>query len=64
MSARSDGRSFETVVVPEQQAQPRAWLSFKRASVYKQNDGVIVVIDWTPAVLRNRELHGALQEDS
>ena len=36
MSARSDGRSFETVVVPERQAQPRAWLSFKRASVYKR----------------------------
>ncbi|WP_433965892.1 hypothetical protein [Tunturiibacter gelidiferens] len=51
--------SFETVVVPEQQAQPRAWLSFKRANVYKQNDGVVVVIDWTPAALRNRELHGA-----
>lgn len=56
--------SFETVVVPEQQAQPRAWLSFKRASVYKQNDGVVVVIDWTPMALRNRELHGALQENS
>ena len=51
--------SFETVVAPEQQEQPRAWLSFKRASVYKQNDGVVVVIDCTPAVLRNRELQGA-----
>jgi hypothetical protein len=47
--------SFETVVVPEQKVQPRAWLSFKRASVYQQNDGVVVVIDWTPAALRNRE---------
>jgi hypothetical protein len=56
--------SFETVVVPEQQAQPRAWLSFKRASVYKQNDGVVVVIDWTPAPLRNGELHRALQANS
>jgi hypothetical protein len=56
--------SFETVVVPEQQAQPGAWLSFKRASVYQQNDGVVVVIDWTTAALRNRELHGALQENS
>jgi hypothetical protein len=48
--------SFETVVLPEQQAQPQAWLSLKRASVYTQNDGVVVVIDWTPAALRNREL--------
>jgi hypothetical protein len=56
--------SFETVVVPEQQAQPRAWLSFKRASVYRQNDGVVVVIDWTPAALRNRELQRVLQENS
>jgi hypothetical protein len=48
--------SFETVVMPEQQAQPRAWLSFKKASVYKQNDGVVVLIDWTPAALRNWEL--------
>jgi hypothetical protein len=48
--------SFETVVAPEQEVQPRAWLSFKRASVYKQKDGVVVVIDWTPAALRNREL--------
>jgi hypothetical protein len=56
--------SFETVVVPEQKVQPRAWLSFKRASVYKQNDGIVVVIDWTPAVLRNWELQRALQENS
>jgi hypothetical protein len=55
--------SFETVVIPDQHAQPRAWLSFSRASVYKQNDGVVVVIDWTPAVLRNQELHRALQEN-
>ena len=48
--------SFETVVVPEQKVQPRAWLSFRRASVYKQKDGVVVVIDWTPPALRNREL--------
>ena len=47
--------TFETVVVPEQKVQPRAWLSFKRASVYKQKDGVIVVIDWATASLRNRE---------
>jgi hypothetical protein len=51
--------SFETVVVPEQKVQPCAWLSFKKASVYKQKGGVVVVIDWTPAALRNRELHGA-----
>ena len=51
--------SFETVVASEQQEQPRIWLSFKRASVSKQNDGVVVVIDWTPAALRNRELQGA-----
>ena len=56
--------SFETVVGPEQKVQPRAWLSFKRASVYKQNDGIVVVIDWTPAVLRNQELQRALQENS
>jgi hypothetical protein len=56
--------SFETVVVSEQRAEPRAWLSFKRASVYKQNDGVVVVIDWTPAATRNRELIGALQGNS
>jgi hypothetical protein len=56
--------SFETVVVSEQQAQPRAWLSFKRASVYKQNDGVVVVIDWTPAVLRHRELQETLTANS
>ena len=55
--------SFETVVVPEQKVQPRVWLSFKRASVYKQNDGIVVVIDWTPAVLRNQELQRALQEN-
>src|SRR5271170_597580 len=53
--------SFETVVVPEQKVQPRAWLSFKKASAYKQKDGIIVVIDWTTASLRNRELYGALQ---
>jgi hypothetical protein len=47
--------SFETVVVSEQKVQPRAWLSFKKASVYKQNDGVVVVTDWTPATLPNRE---------
>ena len=52
--------SFETVVVPEQHVQPRAWLSFRRASVYKQNDGVVVVIDWTPVVLRNQELQEIL----
>jgi hypothetical protein len=56
--------SFETVVMPEQRVQPRAWLSFKKASVYRQKDGVIVVIDWTTASLRNRELHGALRENS
>jgi hypothetical protein len=56
--------SFETVVVPEQQLQPRAWLPFKRASVYKQNDGVVVVIDWTPAALRNQELQRALRKNS
>ena len=56
--------SFETVVVPDQHVQPRAWLSFKRANVYKQNDGVVVVIDWTPAVLRDHELRRALQENS
>ena len=54
--------SFETVVVPEQKVQPRAWLSFKRASVYKQSDGVVVVIDWTPAGVRNQKLQRALQE--
>jgi hypothetical protein len=54
--------SFETVVVPDQRVQPRAWLSFKKASVYKQNDGVVVVIDWTPAVLRNQKLQEALAE--
>jgi hypothetical protein len=48
--------SFETVVMPEQKVQPRAWLSFKRASVYRQKNGVVVVIDWTPAALRTREL--------
>jgi hypothetical protein len=48
--------SFETVVIPEQKMEPRAWLSFKRASVYKQRDGVVVVIDWTPAAARNRVL--------
>jgi hypothetical protein len=48
--------SFETVVVPEQEAQSRAWLSFKRASVYRQKDGVVIVIDWTPTALRKREL--------
>jgi hypothetical protein len=48
--------SFETVVTPEQKLEPRAWLSFKRASVYKQRDGVVVVIDWTPAASRNRVL--------
>ena len=48
--------SFETVVVPEQKVQPRAWLSFKRASVYRQKDGVVVVIDRTPAALRNQEV--------
>jgi hypothetical protein len=48
--------SFETVVVPEQEVQPRAWLSFKRASVYRQKDGVVIVIDWTPTALRKREL--------
>jgi len=53
--------SFETVVVPEQKVQPRAWLSFKEASVYKQKDEIIVVIDWATASLRNRELYGALQ---
>jgi len=31
-------------VAPEQKVQPRAWLPFKKASVYKQKDGVIVVI--------------------
>jgi hypothetical protein len=56
--------SFETVVVPEQKVQPRAWLSFKRASVYKQNDGIVVVIDWTPVALRNWELQRALQKNS
>ena len=56
--------SFETVVVPEQKVQPRAWLSFKKASVYKQSDGVVVVIDWTPAAVRNRKLQQALQEYS
>ena len=48
--------SFETVVMPEQKVQPRAWLSFKKASVYRQKNGVVVVIDWTPAALRTREL--------
>ena len=48
--------SFETIVVPEQKVQPRAWLSFKKASVNRQKDGVVVVIDWTPPALRNREL--------
>lgn len=56
--------SFETIVVPEQRVQPWAWVSFKRASVYKQNDGVVIVIDWTPAALRNWELQRALQENS
>jgi hypothetical protein len=46
--------SFETVVAPEQKVEPRAWLSFKKASVYKQKDGVVVVIDWTTAALRNQ----------
>ena len=54
--------SFETVVVPEQNVQPRAWLSFKKASVFKQSDGVVVVIDWTPAAVRNQKLQRALQE--
>jgi hypothetical protein len=56
--------SFETVVMSEQQAQPRAWLSFQKASVYRQNDGVIVVIDWTPASLRNQELQETLTANS
>jgi hypothetical protein len=56
--------SFETVVVPDQHVQPRAWLSFRRASVYKQNDGVVVVIDWTPAALRNQELQETLAANS
>jgi hypothetical protein len=34
--------SFETAVVPEQKVQPRAWLSFKKASVYKQKDGLLL----------------------
>jgi hypothetical protein len=55
--------SFETVV-PEQKVQPRAWLSFKRASVYKQSDGIVVVIDWTPVALRNWESQRALQKNS
>lgn len=46
--------SFETVVASEQKVEPRAWLSFKKASVYKQKDGVVVVIDWTTAALRNQ----------
>jgi hypothetical protein len=33
---------LETVVVPEQKAPPRAWLSFERASVYRQKDGIVV----------------------
>jgi hypothetical protein len=46
--------SFETVVAPEQKIEPRAWLSFKKASVYRQKDGVVVVIDWTAAALRKQ----------
>ena len=56
--------SFETVAMPDQQVQPRAWLSFRRANVYQQNDGVVVVIDWTPAVLRHRELQDTLTANS
>jgi hypothetical protein len=45
--------NFETVVGREQKEEPLASLSFRKASVYRQRDGVVFVIDWTKADLRN-----------
>ena len=44
--------NFETVVAPEPKEEPLAWFSFRKASVYRQRDGVVFVIDWTHADLR------------
>jgi hypothetical protein len=46
--------SFETVLAPEQKEEPLAWLSFRKASVYRQRDGIVFVTDWTEEDLRNR----------
>jgi len=46
--------NFETVVAPEPKEEPLAWFSFRKASVYRQRDGVVFVIDWTHADLRSR----------
>lgn len=45
---------FETIVAPEQEVEPRAWLCFQSASVYEQLGGVITVSGCTTASLRDR----------
>jgi hypothetical protein len=46
--------NFETGVAREQKGGPLAWLSYRKASVYRQRDDVVFVIDWTEVDLRNR----------
>jgi hypothetical protein len=46
--------NFETVVAPEQKVEPPTWLFFRKASVYRQRDGVVVVIDCAEADLYSR----------
>jgi len=54
MSSSRYGWNFETVVAPEQKEEPLAWLSFRKASVYRQRDGIVFVTDWTEEDLRSR----------
>jgi hypothetical protein len=41
--------NFEAVVAPEQNEEPFAWLFFRKASVYRHRDGVVVVTDLAEA---------------
>jgi hypothetical protein len=46
--------NFETIVAPEQKAEPREWFCFKLANVYEKLGGVIAVTECTTASLRDR----------
>jgi hypothetical protein len=46
--------SFKTVVATEQKAEPRAWLCFSKASVYRQSGGIVSVTAWIAPDSHNR----------
>ena len=45
---------FETIVAPEQNAEPREWFCFKQGNVYEKPGRVIAVTECTTASLRGR----------